>query len=426
MTDRPDTFVDRILTRAKNNPVLGTIIVIGIVVIAIGKFVGAAQPFIDFFSIHGIFDRQSPSRTSDPTPGNSITANPTPGNSITSSVSSTPQNVSPAIVKVFNEDFFAPSGVTFSSKGHLFAYVSAAVTAIGTTGVVKIYDVNSWKLTKQLFDEESRDVLSPWFFALAFSPDGHWLAAATSVKGIIIYNTDDWSIHKRLKGHKFINSIAFSPDGKKLVSAEDKFVPERNAVTSTTTLWDLDAASDRRIDDLASSVGSITFSHDGKRIAAGTADGTITIWDVLGHSPPLIISASGGSGLITFNRDDSWLASGTAADGIIRLWSTASGKLLRTLTWSPTPASEVKKGYALVNAIALSPDGRQLASRQNETVALWDAMTDSHIENYQYQAVQERPQNIDYLSFSPDGNLLAESSGRTKLVIVWRVNKPER
>ncbi len=49
MTDRPDTLVDRILTRAKNHRVLSVLIIAGIVIIGVGKFVGAVKPIVDLF-----------------------------------------------------------------------------------------------------------------------------------------------------------------------------------------------------------------------------------------------------------------------------------------------------------------------------------------------------------------------------------------
>jgi WD40 repeat protein len=400
MNDRPDTFVDRIVTRAKNHRVLGVIIVVGIVVISVGKFVGALKPILEVFQTATI---TSTRRAQPSNPDQS------PGNSITPSISSAPP------VKVFTEEYFGPSCVTFSPNGHLFAYVTAAGTAAGTVaGAVKIFDVDSWKPTKQLVNEDDDSDIR-WFAALAFSPDGRWLAAATVHNGIIVYNTGDWSVRNRLhdKDHPWIQSIAFSPDGRMLVSGGD--VGKGSPPRSEYKLWDMARGTFTTVRDLPSFVDSVTFSHDGKRIAAGTTDGTVTIWDVAGHSPPLTISATGG-GQIIFNHDNTWLASGSN-DGTIKLWSPATGELLKTLTWNPRPVPGV-----LVRALALSPDGRRLASNENETIALWDALTGSFLENYVYHTNQNYSELVDTLAFSPDGHLLAESNDHTKLVIIWRVN----
>jgi WD40 repeat protein len=316
-------------------------------------------------------------------------------------------------LKVFTDgESIGPEGVTFSPKGDLFSYIAA-----GATGVIKIFDVASWKLTKQLTVDDASNPPFPWFFASAFSPEGSLLAAATW-KDVILYNTNDWSIRNRI-GYRWVYSISFSPDGRTLVTGEHRYEPEGNAVLATIRLSGVDGTFLRTIAVLPGSVGSVTFSHDGNRIAAGMWDGTVRIWDVAGRSPPVTISATGGDGHVIFNRDSTWLASGSSV-GAIKLWSAATGRLLRTLTWPSTSVPGVGGKNVFVNAFALSPDGRRLASNENGNVALWDAVSGTLLKNYLYDTKQQQYSNIGVV-FSPDGRLLAESNEANKVVIVWRV-----
>lgn len=395
MTDRPDTLVDRIVTRAKNHPVLAVLIVIGIAVISVAKFVGAVKPLVDLF-------RREPITTQEKQPATAVQS---PGSSIA-------PPVSPAPVKVFTENGgLGPNGVTFSPKGHLFAYMTAADGA----GVVKIYDVDNWELTKQLpYGENDSEILQPWFSDLAFSPDGSWLAAAANGKGIIVYNTNDWSIRSHLKG-RWISSIAFSPDGRTLVSGEDSYDRDRNAVLATIRIWDIDGLVVRTVGDLPGGVTRVTFSHDGKRIAAGSLNGTVRIWDVAGHSSPLTISGTGGYGRVIFNHDNTWLASGSM-DGTIKLWSTTTGGLLRTLTRHSTSGPDVR--VRDIRGLALGSDNR-LASTENDNVTLWDAVTGSFLESYHTNKPDSR---MESLAFSPDGHMLAASNPEAGLAIVWHVD----
>ncbi len=68
-------------------------------------------------------------------------------------------------------------------------------------------------------------------------------------------------------------SVAFSPDGKRLVSGSgDK----------TIKLWD--TATGKELLTLkghSSTVFSVAFSPDGKRLASGSMDETIKVWDIL-------------------------------------------------------------------------------------------------------------------------------------------------
>jgi WD40 repeat protein len=74
-----------------------------------------------------------------------------------------------------------------------------------------------------------------------------------------------------LKGHTGgIRSVAFSPDGKRIITGSDD---------STVRVWD--AATGRELLSLKGHIGTITsvaFSPDGRRIATGGTDGTVRVW----------------------------------------------------------------------------------------------------------------------------------------------------
>ena len=77
-----------------------------------------------------------------------------------------------------------------------------------------------------------------------------------------------------LEGHtNWVTSVAFSPDGKRIVSGSDD---------STIRVWDLatHAAVGDPLEGHTTSVNSVAFSPDGKRIVSGSRDNTIRVWDV--------------------------------------------------------------------------------------------------------------------------------------------------
>jgi WD40 repeat protein len=77
-----------------------------------------------------------------------------------------------------------------------------------------------------------------------------------------------------LTGHtSWVDSVAFSPDGKTLASG---------SADDTIRLWDV--ATGRPIGNPLTGhtgeVNSVAFSPDGKTLASGSADHTVRLWDV--------------------------------------------------------------------------------------------------------------------------------------------------
>jgi WD40 repeat protein len=78
------------------------------------------------------------------------------------------------------------------------------------------------------------------------------------------------------QGHEdSVNSVAFSPDGKLIVSGSDD---------NTVRLWDIKGNRVAQpFQGHEDSVNSVAFSPDGKLIVSGSGDKTVRLWDIKGN-----------------------------------------------------------------------------------------------------------------------------------------------
>ncbi|KAF3935356.1 hypothetical protein ABW19_dt0209518 [Dactylella cylindrospora] len=204
-----------------------------------------------------------------------------------------------------------------------------------------------------------------------------------------------WStLMQTLEGHTYrVNSVAFSPNNRLLVSASDD---------KTIKLWDITSGAIlQTLVGHALSVSCVTFSPDSRRLASGSQDRTVKLWDAVsgsmlqnlnGHSRPVKS--------IAFSSHDRWLAS-ASTDKTIKLWDSLSGALLRTL--------ESHNGQ--VRSVEFSPDDKQLVSGSDDgIIKLWDPVSGCLL-----QTLNGHNKAVYSTTFSPNGRYLASASADTTI-----------
>jgi WD40 repeat protein len=233
--------------------------------------------------------------------------------------------------------------------------------------------------------------------SVAFSPDGKTIVSGSADNTIRLWDTTGKPIGQPLQGHQGeVCSVAFSPDGKTIVSgSRDK----------TIRLWDTTGKPiGQPLKGHQGEVCSVAFSPDGKTIVSGSTDNTIRLWDTTGKllgQPLQGHQAEVYS--VAFSPDGKTIVSGSS-DKTIRLWDT-TGK----------PIGQPLQGHqAEVYSVAFSPDGKTIVSgSRDNTIRLWDTTgkpIGQPLKGYQHWVIS--------VAFSPDGKTIVSGS-RDNTIRLW-------
>jgi WD40 repeat protein/tRNA A-37 threonylcarbamoyl transferase component Bud32 len=242
--------------------------------------------------------------------------------------------------------------------------------------------------------------------AVAFSPEGK--ALLTTSGGLFEGEARVWEIAtnkpsgEALAHQAEVYTAAYSPDGRMLLTGgQDRAVRLWNDTGKPLgpTLWH------------PKDVRSAAFTPDGRFVATGSEDGTVRIWEVTTGSP-FRVSLDHGTPVLAaaWSHDGKTVLTGVAkADlgllltdksyhfkGEARLYDAATGQ----------PRGQPLPHDSPVMAVALSPDGRTLATGSFDgTISLWDAAT-----SRQLGSRRDHTDVVSSIAFSPDGQTLATGS----------------
>ena len=199
------------------------------------------------------------------------------------------------------------SALSFSSDARLLATGGGVPSR---SGEVKVWNTADGALVLKLTDPHSDNVN-----ALAFSPDDSLLATAGSDRWARVFQVADGARRASFEGHSGqVLSIAWRSDGLALATG---------GADKTLRYWDLlDSKQTKSVTTFTKEVSGVAWLGSGDTVASASGDAAVRLNEetLPGGKSFCFALAADPSGTL--------LAAG-GEDGILRIWQTASKKLLR-------------------------------------------------------------------------------------------------
>jgi DNA-binding beta-propeller fold protein YncE len=244
---------------------------------------------------------------------------------------------------LFGGQTLAASAVAVSPDGQWIAFG-------GSDDTIALAETKSG-LTRLTLKGQRRQVT-----AIAFSPDGRRVASANFDNSLSIWDALTGKLtgvltgvlsgkatpRRRSQAPPFTSAIAFSPDGRFIAPATRD---------SSISVWSTDEQREiRHLEGHTSVVTAVAFHPKAPMVATGCADTSVRIWHLDGaESGKAIVGEVGGVTALAFSPDGNQVAIADSNEKVT-VWSVDDAKLLRVF----------KSPIGIGTAIGFSPDGRFL------------------------------------------------------------------
>jgi WD40 repeat protein len=194
---------------------------------------------------------------------------------------------------------------------------------------------------------------------IKLAPNGQVLLSAVG-ESAIVWHVPSWKALQTLQHSLCVTCVALSDDCTNVACGAGS---GSATGVNVVTIWNAKSGTVTHRLHLPSKPCIVSFSPNGRSVAAVAADGSVAVWDTLVGALRLEIVRCGHVNFINFSLDNKYLACATD-NCTVSLWSMATGERIQTLAHG---------GW--VSSIVFSHDGLQLASAEDKAVRVWSTET---------------------------------------------------
>ncbi len=255
----------------------------------------------------------------------------------------------------------------------------------------KIFELLTAKLVLEINDHPNE------YFKGDFSPDGRYVITASLDKTVAMTETATGKLIRSFVGHTdIVSSVEFSPDGKYVVTTSDD---------ATAKIWE--TSTGKLIQTLTGHSPNVhaSFSPNGTYIVTASyapyryivngkdvtdrSDKTARIWETA--TGKLIQTITNIDGPPIFSPDGTFILI-ESLEQTTKIWETATGKLVHNLKgYIDDPSAKFYEKF--------SPDGKYIVTGPNQTTKIWETATG--------KLIRALTANSE-ITFSLDGNIYSD------------------
>lgn len=226
--------------------------------------------------------------------------------------------------------------------------------------------------------------------SVAFSPDGRSLVSGSNDNIVRLWDlrTGEAQMLGQCdfceSGFSYVSSVSFSPNGDYVVSGSSD---------QTVRIWHTRDGQTRILGRCDDAVCTVAYSPDGKSVASGDNNGSLRVWDLQSDGSTVLGQCDSAVWAVAYLPGAKRIAT-ESGNRSIQIWDVASGHVRALDT-----------GESDVWSVAVSSDGMFLASGSwDQQIRIWDITTGAMTILGKCDGI------VRSIAFSPNGKLLVSGS----------------